>query len=531
MSLDAIVDVSITTLTSSPSRAGFGTPGLIAYFPTSVFPERVREYTSLTGMTDDGHLTSDAAYLMATALKAQNPSVQSWKVCRKALPSVQSIRVTPTVTTAGEVLSLTLNGTTVNYTILAGASVATICTALAALYAAVTGVTASDDTTHVTLTPKNVASATLTVDGVANSQVYTVTIDGTAFAFTSDSTATATEIRDGLQALIIAGGYTAAEVVDNGSDALDFAFASHAGADLRETTSGGGATMALSAEVSARRLLAVGGASTGLTIKDLTADPGIATDWAAIIAEDSDFYGVALDSQSEAEILALAAQVETQRMIFVSGNIDTENADAGTTTDICSDLAAAAYDRSAILQANYNSQYAGCRWMGQMLPKDPGSATWAYKTLSGLTVSTLTAAQLTALDGKSANYYTSVGGVNITQKGYAASGEWLDITRGVDWFQVRLQERIYALLVNLDKIPYDQAGGLIYAEIYAQMQEASKRGLLAPDTDDTPWVITIPEVADISAANKALRNFPDVEFSAYLAGAVHKITIQGTLSV
>lgn len=531
MSLDTIVNVSITANTASPSRAGFGTPMLMSYFPTSVFPDRVRSYTSLAGMVSDGFLVTDPAYLMATALKAQNPSVTTWKVGRRALPSTHTIRVTPTVTTEGEVLSLTVNGTTVSYTIPAAASVASICTAMTALFAAITGVTASDDTTHITLTHKNVASATLTVDGVANAKWYQVTIDGTAFRFTSDATATATEIRDGLQALIIAGGYSASEVVDNGADALDFSFASHAGADLRETTEGGGATMALSSEVTAYRLLSVGAASTGLTIKDLTADPGVATDWAAIIAEDPDFYGVGLDSESENEIAALAALVETQRMIFVASSIDTEVTDSGTTTDIGSDLQDAAYDRTALLQANYNSQYAGCRWMGKMLPKDAGSATWAYKTLAGLTVNTFTAAQVTALDAKSVNHYTSLGGVNVSRYGYAASGEFIDITRGVDWFQARLQERIYGLLVNNDKITYDQAEDLFRAEILAQLEEAAKRGLVAPDTDDTPWVVTIPEPADISAANKALRTYPDIEFSATLAGAVHKTTITGTLSL
>lgn len=529
--LDSVVSVSITANTANPTRAGFGTPGLIAYFPTSVFPERVRAYTSLTGMVSDGFAVSDPAYLMASALKNQNPSVSGWKVCRKALPSSQSIRITPTVTTAGEVLSITVNGTEVSYTILAGASVATICTALAALFAAIPGVTASDDTTHVTLTPKNVVSCEVTVSGVDDSQTYTVTIDGTAYTYTSDSTATNTEIRDGLEALIDAGEGSNVTTTDDGADAMDIVFASHVGGDVRVSTGGGTAALTLSDEVSAYRLLTIADAGTGLTVKDLTADPGIATDFAAILLEDADFYGVALDSQSEAEINALAAQVESQRMIFVTGNIDTENGTAGTTTDVMSDLAGNSYDRTAVIQASSNSQYAGCRWMGKILPKDPGSATWSFKTLAGLGVSTLTAAQVSAIDGKSGNHYTSLGGLNVTRYGVAASGEFLDIIRGIDWFQTRLQERIYALMANLDKIPYSQAGALVYAEIFAQLTEAQANGLVAPNVEDTPWVITIPSVADISTADKASRTFPDVEFSAYLEGAVHKVEITGTLSV
>jgi len=486
----------------------------------------------LIGMTDDGFLTSDAAYLMAVATKSQNPSVKNWKVCRRALAPVATYRLTPTITTAGEVLSVTVNGTTISYTIPAAATVATICTAIAALLNAITGVTASDDTTHITLTPKNVASATLTVDGVANDKIYTVTIDGVDYAYTSDGTATATEIRDGLQALIIAGGYDAAEVVDNSTDALDFAFASHAGADLREATNGGGATMALSAEVlAAGRYLSVGDVGKGLTFKDNTPDPGVATDWAAIIAEDNDFYAVGLDSESEAQILALAAQVETQKKIFVASSIDTDNKDATVTTGTPSDLKAAGYARTGIIQCEFNSQYGGLRWMGKTMPMDPGSATWAFKQLAGLTVSTLTAAEETALDGKNCNHYTSVGGVSVTLKGYSASGEFLDITRGVDWFQARLQERIYALLVNLKKMTYAQAEGLFRAEIEGQLRSGLSAGVIAPDTADTPWAISIPEVGDLETADKAARNYPGIEFSAFLAGAVHSLEITGTLSV
>jgi hypothetical protein len=534
--LDGVVDVSVTANTASLSRAGFGTPGLIAYFPTSLFSERSRLYSSLSGMISDGFLSDDAAYLMAVAIKAQNPSPKTWKVLRKALPSDQLIRVTPTITTEGEVLRLTVNGTEIAYTIQAGDDAEAIATALTALFAEIVGVTAADDTGSVELTPKNVASCTVTVTTEANAKVFTISIDGEDYSYTSDADATKTEIRDGLQALILAD-YEAAECVDNSTDALDFAFISHAGADVRVSYTGG--LLTISAGVSAYRLLSVGGASAGLDLKDETADPGIATDWAAILAEDSDFYGVGLDSQSEAEINALAALIETERMLFVTGNIDSDKLAAGTTTDVGSDLQAAAYDRTSVIHASYNSQYAGCRWLGKMLAKDPGSATWAYKTLAGLTISTLTAAELAGLQGKNVNCYISLGGANVTFGGPAdspggglsAGGEYLDITRGVDWFQVRLQERFYRLLVTLDKIPYADAGALAYAEIFAQLRAGQQAGLIAPDTEDTPWVISIPDVADIAVADKALRSFPGIEFSAYLAGAVHTFQIMGTLSL
>lgn len=528
MGLDSIVSVNITTQTTSVARKSFGKPLLVAYFPTSVFGERTREYTTLSGMLGDGHLATDAAYLMASALKAQNPSVKSWKVGRRAGASIQTLRLTPTITTEGEVLSLTIEGTEVSYTIPAAATVNSIATAMTALIAAVTGVTAADGTGYVTITPKNIASCIVTVTA-ASSKTFTITLDGVDFTYTSDSDATAAEIRDGLQALIIAGGYVAAEVVDKDTDALTFTFASHAGADLRVSCSGG--ALVISAAVLANRLLSVADISTGMTFKDNTPDPstGIATDLAAIVAFDTDFYGLGIDCESEAQIAAVAYWAETQKTLYVPSNMDTENK-TGATTDVGTGLKTAGYARTGLLHNECNSQYGGLRWLGRMLPKDPGSATFAYKKLAGNTVSPLSEPEEGFLDSKNINHCTTVGGVAVTQKGYSASGEFLDITWGSDWFQARLQERIWYVLVNNDKLTYEEAGELFRAQILAQLEEGLKKRFIAPNTEDTPWVIDIPEVGDIDPSERAARNYPDINFSAYIAGAVHTLEIQGTLS-
>lgn len=59
---------------------------------------------------------------------------------------------------------------------------------------------------------------------------------------------------------------------------------------------------------------------------------------------------------------------------------------------------------------------------------------------------------------KTANFYSEVGGVNITQEGKVASGEWIDIIIGTDWLEARLRESVYSALVNNRKIPYDDTG-------------------------------------------------------------------------
>ncbi len=274
---------------------------------------------------------------------------------------------------------------------------------------------------------------------------------------------------------------------------------------------------------------ATGGAT--LKFRDSTADPGIATDLAAIINVDDDWYCLVLDSNSEAEINAAAADIETRRKIFVANSADSLIKDSVTTTDVASDLEGNDYARTALLfsEEEGNLSYAGAAWAGKMLPTDPGKATWAFKSLAGITADDLTSSETSAIDGKTANHYTTIGGVNITRKGYSASGEFIDVTIFVDWLTARIEERLYAILVNRPKLPYTDASvDLVKAEVLAQLQQGIEVGGLA--SDPAP-LVDAPLVADVDDADKADRLLPDVTFQATLAGAIHAITVTGNLSV
>ena len=144
-------------------------------------------------------------------------------------------------------------------------------------------------------------------------------------------------------------------------------------------------------------------------------------------------------------------------------------------------------------------------------------------------ISELLGAQETAIEDKGGNHYTRVGGINITQQGWSASGEFIDITRFIDWLEARIKERIYFILANNPKVPYTDSGAdLAVGAIKAQLQQGIAAGGLA----DTPVpTVTAPKVADIDPIDKANRHFPDIEFTGTLAGAIHSLAITGTLSV
>jgi hypothetical protein len=442
MSLEDIISVSITAQTTTVSRLGFGTP-LIARFH-NVVPSVVREYKTLTAMTDDGWPATDPAVLIATKIASQNPKPAKWKVGKRASAFTQIVTFTPIKTTQGYVYTFDIVvgavTTTITYTVLAAATPAIIATALTPLITAVVGITAVDSTGFVTITT-DAAGALVDYVGVSDEP-------------------------------------------DN------FSF------------------------------------------KDITADPGLAADLTAIETVDPDgWYCLLLDSNSEAEILAAAAFIEARKKIFVCNTSDTNVVDNVVTTDVMSDLQSFAYARTAIIYSQARLlNWSGAAWAGNRLPSDPGSSTWAFKTLAAVQVDgALTGGQVSVIESKGGNVYRTIAGVNVTTFGITASGEYIDVTIFIDWLDARIKERIFGVLINNPKVPYTDAGvDLMRAQVLAQLNQGITAGGLA--ADPAP-VVTAPLVADIDPADKAARVLPDINFTATLAGAIHQLVITGVLSV
>jgi hypothetical protein len=267
---------------------------------------------------------------------------------------------------------------------------------------------------------------------------------------------------------------------------------------------------------------------SNIQVLDVTLDPGIATDLAAIVLEDDDFYGVAIDVNSEPIGDALATWTETQRKICAL-----QSQDSIIPTSDITDLAQEIFDDSRIrtwlfyTHKNSLAEYPACGQLGKGLPKDPGSQTWAYKTISGVSPSVLTSTEIGYLKTKNATHYITIAGVNVTRFGEMASGEWIDRTRLSDWVQARIEEAIFALLVGNDKLPYtDDTVDLVDAAIYSvYKQGAENGGFILSD-----YHFEAPAAADQDSADRLARLMKDITFSGTFSDAVHKFEIEGVIS-
>lgn len=251
----------------------------------------------------------------------------------------------------------------------------------------------------------------------------------------------------------------------------------------------------------------------------------------AIANENNDWYGIVVDQSLVSSFADVASWVETAKKFAIFWITDVNAYDPSKSTDLASVLKLANRNRSAVVwhaTPAGGADYIDAAWMGEGFPYEPGTSTWAYKTLNGVTPDTLLASQETALKNKNCNYYMTVGGVSITQEGKVASGEYIDIIIGTDWIEARLREAVYSALVNNRKIPYDDTGiAMIEGLVKGVLNEASSKGILQADS----IAVTVPKYADIPQADKLARKLPDVKFSALYQGAIHSVTINGTISV
>lgn len=350
--------------------------------------------------------------------------------------------------------------------------------------------------------------STVTVATVVNTFLYGVTINGTLVTYLSDGTATAAEITAGLVAAINANGtlspiVTAVDGVGNFTVTADVA--------------GDSFTITVSAN---------------LTVALTVASKDITDSIQAIIDESDGWYLITIQSRAVRDIKKVAAFIEAKMKLFLACS---EDADVITnsTTDIASFLQDNNYFRTGYLWNGDQDKFPEMGWAGLLLPNNPdsrgGHPTWAFKTLAGIATDLLTDNQINFLKDKNANYYILKAGLSITLDGKMAGDEWIDIMRGVDWLTARIQERVFAKLVNLPKIPYTDAGvGVIEAELRAQLDAGIGVGFLV---ESPAYTVSVPAVSTVSPIDRANRLLPDVQFSATLAGAIHQVQISGTVSV
>jgi hypothetical protein len=439
MSLDDLVNITISASAATPTKPGFGTTLIAAQKVPAGFINRVYKFGNLSEMTSFGFSVNDPAYRCAQKQFAQDPSPESVLVGKRLNKTTQTFTLTCTSAVEGDTYQVKLVST------------------------------AGVETTYTRVVPA----------------ASTTTAEATALAALIDAHAQVSATAAG--AVVTVTG-TLGELVN-----------------AKEWTD-------------------------NLRFQDTTPDPGLAADLAAIkAATNLDWYGLALDSNSEAEINVAALFVETEKKLAAFTSADYGCMDPAVTTDVMSDLKAASYARSGVLHSKKELlSYAGPAWMAkQFAGAEPGEDTWKFKTLASVTAYEYSSAERTGILDKKGNLYSPTSGVNITENGWTGAGEYFDITRFVDWLKAEMQFAVYSAFVNNKKIPYTDPGIDYIATLIKGVLE---EGVEAGGLDKGTTSVTVPRASTISSATKATRKLSNVKFKGKLSGAIHDLEIAGSLS-
>lgn len=354
--------------------------------------------------------------------------------------------------------------------------------------------------------------STVAVNTLTSGHSYVLTVNNIAYTYVAGGADTQQAVLAALLALLPTTAFTGA-VTGTGAGAL-----------LTLTSATAGLAFSLSGDAL-------------LTCATTTANHGASDDIAAIqaLGGGDNWYALVLTSKTDADILNAAKYIETQKKIYVCAS-STAGIATSSTTDVLSVLKGLAYNRTMLIYHTLAAtQHPDAAWVGEELVKTPGSSTWKFKQLIGVTPDVFSSSVRSIIigapgtSGKNGNIYETVSGVNITEEGMAVSGQFLDIQVGVDWIAANMQAQIFAVLSSANKVPYtDQGIAMVEAEMRSVIQKGIVNGLVA---NSPAPVFTIPTALSQSVADRANRNLPNMNFSCRLAGALHFVTISGTVTV
>lgn len=246
--------------------------------------------------------------------------------------------------------------------------------------------------------------------------------------------------------------------------------------------------------------------------------------------DNSEWYGLVSEAREADDQFALATAVQGLGKIYGVSTSDPDAVDPEVLSDIGSRLEAAGLDRTFVIYtASETEEYPEAAWMGDQMPRTPGSNDWCFKRVTGVSPSKLSDTQIANLREKGYNFYTTLGGVSIFQDGNMADGTPIDEVVFIDWLKARIQEGVYFRLINTLKVPLTRAGfTIIENEIRSVLAQGVANNGLA---DNPAPTVTSPDPLAVPATQRAQRIGGTFTFTGRLAGSMRKVLIDGTLTV
>lgn len=565
-SLSRFVSSSIVRRTRFSSRPNFSMAMILGYH--ALWAAVSRTFTDPSELLDLGMPESHPIYLAAVALCSSSDRPPQFKVGKRAGAPTQSMRLTPSAPTAAEVYSFSVHGVTFEITADSTPTVAELTAALTLL------VNADPDAI--------IASG-------QGSTAGTQALDATDFNGVMDET-TISPPRNVTFTLNAHVDWDATTMVVTGTDedgrvqTEDFVIPNGGGAVLTGTklwSSITGVAIPAQSGTNGTLLMGVGGkfdedgelditATDGTThvdiacdtagawnawrdltdnwaVEDRTAVPGttLTTDLTNLRNADAAWFGLILaDAQSEAQIVQAAAWAETEPVLLLTHDIDSDEE-----TDDEEGVARALKDLGYLHTKPFHTRKNHGRFPEAVAfgvvhgPFVPGQADWEFKTLPGIeadafsedVINRIVGTGTDPLAGKNGTVYVEAipAGVNegtaITIGGLVSGGEWADVVTGLLWLDSELDLASFDFRVNAEKVPFTDAGIDRY---HGVVQNVLLRAAREPYNILVESSLTSQATprAETEAADRQARRYRSVRFGGEVQGAIRHFDISGTVA-
>lgn len=544
--INGLVSVAIQAESTSPTRDNFGSMLLMGYHTR--FTELYRIYGSVGEMLDDGFTAFDDLYRMAASAFSRTdvtvtqvvvgrlPAAPAYNTRLEMLSSTeaayikfnylvpqtgQSVAVSRTIPASSSLgaeataVAALINDVDVDAIKTTIGSTAGIQTLIASGFDGVIGSATMSPGKRITFTASNHAdwdatSLTLTgTDYAGNVQTETLTLPNAG-----NTTLISTKVYRSVTSLVIpaqsgTGGTATLGVVAD----VVATVASTKYIDVTPRTAG--------RQVHFDTLVNTG-------IEDTTADAAYDTALTALQAEYDGWYFVNIDTSGPTNITKVAAFVaasSSPKLFFAQTNSKAEWDGTGTLA-----TSLASNHRTVLARFRSSAQYGQVSWATFGAANPAGTITFKFASLPGVDTDNISSTGKTNLTNHHVNYYISIKGRPCMTEGVTTFGEYIDIVHGIDALIDDIQTSAFDYMSssrkNLTDIGLSGLRSVILAAMQRFESKGEQPGLIAEGTS----VVTVPKASAISVGDRAARRVTGVRFSGTFAGAVHFVSLSGSLT-
>jgi len=262
---------------------------------------------------------------------------------------------------------------------------------------------------------------------------------------------------------------------------------------------------------------------------DDTTDDSITESLTTLRTTNDTWYFILIEETTKAALQEAGDFAASNEKLFV-----------GNTADLTALTGRNNIREAYVIDDKAATEFPAAAWVGRVGPTTPGSVTWKWKQLNNVTAGDFTTTQLTTIRNDDGQAIVDSRGRIYMNEGITTGKEFIDIIRGRDFLNSRLLEELILLFTNNDKVGFDNQGiGQIEGVVRGVLNEVSANDYVAgvsdaadaKNSDDGAFQfqVSTPAFSSISSTDKSNRNLPNVKFTLVPKGAIHTLTINGTI--